>query len=423
MANINFANREVNCKIVYYGPGRSGKTTNLDLVHQRAPKDSIGEMVSIATETDRTLFFDFLPLDLGQVAGMNTKFQLYTVPGQVYYNATRKLVLQGADGVVFVADSQRSMHDENIESLQNLEENLRENGLNIDDMPLVIQYNKRDLDDIESVDEMEAYLNRWNAPHFEAVAVEGDGVFATLKAVASRVIHKLNEESRLMEAPASTSAGQSAAAPAPKPAAPKAQPAAAPQSPPPAEAPPEPAAGASTTPPSVGPPPASAPPAEAPQTVGPPPASEEAGFMGSPPAEEQTPAQPAQPPGAVGPPPASAGPPPSGPARPSQPEPAAATDEAESVDELEEVSEEPPAAAAQPAPAAASEADNPLKRELERKRAERAQMEQQMRERIQRSARRPVKPSRDKKTILLAAALGAVIVVAALVGAYLVMRP
>ena len=194
MVQINFALREVNCKIVFYGPGRSGKTTNLEKVHEKAPKGSIGEMVSIATETDRTLFFDFLPLDLGTVAGMNTKFQLYTVPGQVYYNATRKLVLQGADGVVFVADSQRKMHDENIESLENLMENLHENGLDINTIPFVIQYNKRDLPDIETVAEMNAYLNRWNVPSFEAVAVKGDGVFATLKSLSSRVISQLNND-------------------------------------------------------------------------------------------------------------------------------------------------------------------------------------------------------------------------------------
>ncbi|MHC4201427.1 MAG: GTP-binding protein, partial [Planctomycetota bacterium] len=145
MVQINFPAREVNCKIVYYGPGRSGKTTNLEVVHAKAPPDSKGELVSIATETDRTLYFDFLPLNLGQIAGMNTKFQLYTVPGQVFYNATRKLVLQGADGIVFVADSNPEMRDENIESLENLAENLEENGLNINDMPLVFQWNKRDL--------------------------------------------------------------------------------------------------------------------------------------------------------------------------------------------------------------------------------------------------------------------------------------
>jgi hypothetical protein len=193
MAQINFASREVNCKIVYYGPGRSGKTTNLEVVHSKAPKDCKGEMVSIATETDRTLFFDFLPLDLGMVAGMRTRFQLYTVPGQVYYDATRKLVLQGADGVIFVADSQRSMREENLESLQNLEKNLKENGLDINDIPIVLQWNKRDLEDIDEPDYLNEQLNRWGAPTYEAIALNGDGVFPTLKALSSLVITKLNE--------------------------------------------------------------------------------------------------------------------------------------------------------------------------------------------------------------------------------------
>lgn len=194
MVQINFALREVNCKIVYYGPGRSGKTTNLEIVHQKAPQDSRGEMVSIATETDRTLFFDFLPLDLGTVAGMKTKFQLYTVPGQVYYDATRKLVLQGADGVIFVADSQKSMRDENIESLENLAVNLKENGLDISEVPLVLQWNKRDLEDIDTPDYLNEYLNRYNCPTFEAIAVKGDGVFPTLKSLASQIIKKINME-------------------------------------------------------------------------------------------------------------------------------------------------------------------------------------------------------------------------------------
>ena len=225
MVQINFALREVNCKVVYYGPGRSGKTTNLDIVHQKAPKDSIGEMVSIATETDRTLFFDFLPLDLGTVAGMKTKFQLYTVPGQVYYNETRKIVLQGADGVVFVADSQKSMREENIESLRNLEDNLAEKGIDINEIPLIIQSNKRDLPDIDTVEELEKYLNRWKAAHFEAVAVKGDGVFPTLKALASMVISRLNRQhtpgaAHSEAAPAATrESGRSIAAAPAKPAA------------------------------------------------------------------------------------------------------------------------------------------------------------------------------------------------------------
>ena len=232
MVQINFAAREVNCKIVYYGPGRSGKTTNLEVVHAKAPKDSKGELVSIATETDRTLYFDFLPLDLGQIAGMKTKFQLYTVPGQVFYNATRKLVLQGADGVIFVADSNPDMRDENIESLENLIENLRENGLNIDDLPIVFQWNKRDLPNAMSPDEMNADLNKWNAPASEAVAVKGEGVFPTLKMLSSAVIRKLNEEQR-GGAPSAPSAPRPPAGAPAGPAAPAAPgPAAAPAPPP-----------------------------------------------------------------------------------------------------------------------------------------------------------------------------------------------
>jgi hypothetical protein len=193
MVQINFSLKEVNCKIVYYGPGLSGKTTNLEVVHQKAPGPSVGDLTSIATEGDRTLFFDFLPLNLGQVAGMKTKFQIYTVPGQVYYNSTRKLVLQGADGVVFVADSKRGKMDENIESLKNLGENLKEHGLDISNTPIVLQYNKRDLPDVYSIEEMEQALNSWNAPHFEAVARDGHGVFPTLKRVAGLVLETLNE--------------------------------------------------------------------------------------------------------------------------------------------------------------------------------------------------------------------------------------
>jgi signal recognition particle receptor subunit beta len=194
MVQINFALKEVNCKIVYYGPGLSGKTTNLEIVHQKAPGNSVGNLTSIATEGDRTLFFDFLPLNLGQVAGMKTKFQIYTVPGQVYYNSTRKLVLQGADGVVFVADSKRGKMDENIESLGNLQENLKEHGLDISGMPIVLQYNKRDLADVYSVEELEEALNSWEAPHFEAVARDGQGVFPTLKRLAGMVLESLNDQ-------------------------------------------------------------------------------------------------------------------------------------------------------------------------------------------------------------------------------------
>jgi len=194
MVQINFATREVNCKIVYYGPGRCGKTTNLQVVHAKAPTNSTGELVSIATETDRTLYFDFLPLDLGTVAGMRTKFQLYTVPGQVYYDATRKLVLQGADGVVFVADSNPDLLQENIEALDNLAKNLKENGLDITDLPLVLQINKRDLPNALPAEEINKILNRHNWPTVNAVAVNGDGVFQTLKAISQQVIRKLNRD-------------------------------------------------------------------------------------------------------------------------------------------------------------------------------------------------------------------------------------
>jgi signal recognition particle receptor subunit beta len=192
MVQINFALREVNCKIVFYGPGMSGKTTNLEIVHKKAPEQNKGELTSIATEGDRTLFFDFMPLDLGNVAGMRTKFQLYTVPGQVYYNSTRKLVLQGADGIIFVADSSRSKLKENIESWNNLEENLREYGKSLKDVPVVIQWNKRDLPDAMDRQELEEKLNPLKVPTFEAVAITGEGVFPTLKALSALVLESLN---------------------------------------------------------------------------------------------------------------------------------------------------------------------------------------------------------------------------------------
>lgn len=211
MVQINFAKREINCKLVYYGPGLSGKTTNLEVVHKKAPASKKGELTSIATEGDRTLFFDYMPLELGKVGGMNTKFQLYTVPGQVYYNATRKLVLQGADGVVFVADSQPDKMDENIESFQNLEENLREQGLDPKTIPMVLQWNKRDLPNVLPVEELDRRLNKYGAPTFEAVAVTGDGVFPTLKKLAQIVLEKLNREYGLQnDAPASSAPAKEA---------------------------------------------------------------------------------------------------------------------------------------------------------------------------------------------------------------------
>ena len=192
MSLVNYSTREITCKIVYYGPGRSGKTTNLQYVHTAVPDERRGEMVSLATETDRTLFFDYFPLDLGSIAGFKTKMQLYTVPGQVYYNATRKLVLRGADGIVFVADAQKQQMDENVESLRNLQENLLEQGLDIRQMPLVLQYNKTDLPGVYGKAEMDEALNFRDVPSYEAVAVTGDGVFPTLRAISELVLRSLS---------------------------------------------------------------------------------------------------------------------------------------------------------------------------------------------------------------------------------------
>ncbi len=191
MVQFNLALREINCKVVYFGPGLSGKTTNLEVVHQKAPDESRGVLSSIATESDRTLFFDFMPLHLGTVGGMKTKFQLYTVPGQVYYNSTRKLVLRGADGVVFVADSNPEKMAENVESLQNLEDCLREQGRSLCEMPHVIQFNKRDLPNALTLDEMNRTLNRFNVPTFEAVAAKGTGVVETFKGLSMLVLQKV----------------------------------------------------------------------------------------------------------------------------------------------------------------------------------------------------------------------------------------
>ena len=188
MASINYASKEISCKIVYYGPGLSGKTTNLQYVHQKIPSQSRGQLISLATDQDRTLYFDFLPVDIGKIHGFATKFQLYTVPGQVYYNATRKLVLRGVDGLVFVADSQKCKMDENIESLENLVENLSEYGYEIDRIPLVLQYNKRDLNYISSVEELQRTLNPRGLPCFEAVATRGNGIFDTLKCISKLVL-------------------------------------------------------------------------------------------------------------------------------------------------------------------------------------------------------------------------------------------
>jgi signal recognition particle receptor subunit beta len=191
---VNYATREITCKIVYYGPGRSGKTTNLHYIYGQVPADRKGQMVSLATQTDRTLFFDFLPIDLGSISGFTTRFQLYTVPGQVYYQTTRKLVLQGSDGVVFVADSQARQLEENIESFQDLHANLADHGVDARTTPLVIQYNKQDLpsDLILSVSELDEQLNFRGVSSFPADALHGPGVFETLRAISEQVLRKLS---------------------------------------------------------------------------------------------------------------------------------------------------------------------------------------------------------------------------------------
>ena len=193
MTFINYAAREINCKIVYYGPGLCGKTTNLQYIYDRTNPAAKGKLISLATETDRTLFFDFLPLDLGTVKGFKTRFHLYTVPGQVFYDASRKLILKGVDGVVFVADSQMGRIEANQESVENLRTNLAEQGYSLDKIPYVIQYNKRDLPEIASVDELRQMLNNTNVPDFEGVARTGVGVFDTLKAVAKLVLTVLRK--------------------------------------------------------------------------------------------------------------------------------------------------------------------------------------------------------------------------------------
>jgi mutual gliding-motility protein MglA len=193
MTFINYASREINCKIVYYGPGLCGKTTNLQYIYDSTAPQAKGKLISLATETDRTLFFDFMPLELGTVRGFKTRFHLYTVPGQVYYDASRKLILKGVDGVVFVADSQEERIDANIESLYNLEENLKSQGYDLLNIPYVLQLNKRDLPNVISVEELTNELNRKNEPVYEAVAAKGEGVFDTLKAVAKQVLTELRK--------------------------------------------------------------------------------------------------------------------------------------------------------------------------------------------------------------------------------------
>jgi len=192
MSMINYASREINCKIVYYGTGLGGKTTNLEYIYSRVNPETKGKMISLATESERTLFFDFLPIDLGEVRGFKTRFHLYTVPGQVYYNASRRLILKGVDGIVFVADSQASRAEANIESMHNLYENLETYGYDLENIPFAIQYNKRDMPNVLAAEELRAQINPMGVPDFEGVAVEGKGVFETLSCVSKLVVESLS---------------------------------------------------------------------------------------------------------------------------------------------------------------------------------------------------------------------------------------
>lgn len=193
MTFINYASREINCKIVYYGPGLCGKTTNIQWIFEQANPDKRGKLVSLATETDRTLFFDFLPLDMGMVKGFKVRFHLYTVPGQVFYDASRKLILRGCDGIIFVADSQKARMEANIESIANLATNLRENGFDVRSIPYVLQLNKRDMPSAAPVAEMERLLRFRGEPMIEAVANQGTGVIETLKAAARQILMELQK--------------------------------------------------------------------------------------------------------------------------------------------------------------------------------------------------------------------------------------
>ena len=195
MSFINYSSREINCKIVYYGPGLCGKTSNLQHIYNKTNPDAKGKMISLATETERTLFFDFLPLSLGEIRGFKTRFHLYTVPGQVFYDASRKLILKGVDGVVFVADSQNERMEANLESMENLRTNLAEQGYDLDKIPFVVQYNKRDLPNAASLDELRGALNPRATLDFEAAATNGTGVFETLKAIAKLVLVELKKGS------------------------------------------------------------------------------------------------------------------------------------------------------------------------------------------------------------------------------------
>jgi mutual gliding-motility protein MglA len=192
MSMINYASREINCKLVYYGPGLGGKTTNLEYVYSKVSPETRGKLISLATEQERTLFFDFLPVDLGTIRGFKTRFHLYTVPGQVYYNASRRLILKGVDGIVFVADSQAERMDANIAAMQNLYENLADYGYDPANIPIVLQWNKRDLPTAVPESELQENLNPDSLPAFPAVAVTGEGVFETLRAVSKAVIKTLS---------------------------------------------------------------------------------------------------------------------------------------------------------------------------------------------------------------------------------------
>jgi signal recognition particle receptor subunit beta len=240
MVFFNYSTMQMAAKVVYYGPGLCGKTTNLHHIYSHTSTDSRGEMVSLETETDRTLFFDLLPIDVGSIAGFKTRIQLYTVPGQVFYNTTRKLVLKGVDGVVFVADSQRAMLQGNLDSLNNLAENLAEMGLSIDTIPMVLQYNKRDLPDTTTVEEMNRTLNRNGWEFYESSAINGAGVFETLKGVSKLTLMSLKK--RLTKTEAAAPRPVAVPPPPPRPAAPAPTPAAAPPKPAavPVAAPPEP---------------------------------------------------------------------------------------------------------------------------------------------------------------------------------------
>ena len=193
MSFINYPSKEINCKVVYYGPGLCGKTTNLQYIFNKTSGETKGKLISLSTETDRTLFFDFLPLSIGEVRGMKTRFHLYTVPGQVFYDASRKLILRGVDGVVFVADSQLERMEANLESLENLRTNLAEQGYDLSRLPHVVQYNKRDLPNAVSVETLRQALNPGNVPDFESVAPTGAGVFDTLKAIAKLVLTEIRK--------------------------------------------------------------------------------------------------------------------------------------------------------------------------------------------------------------------------------------